>query len=309
MTGTLALDAAIGQLASGQRGVISLQQLRAIGVSEDCIHRRVRSGFLIKLAPKVYRVAGAPRCWEQRAAAAALWVGELGAVSGPTAAALHRLDGFGPPHVIDVTTTRPLRSRSRLVRVHVTPYWLDCDRVAVSGIAATSAERTLIDIARSAHEERAEIALEDAVRRRLTTTAAIARRLADLPSNQLGRSSLMKMLQERGASPPADSALEVKVARMLREWGYPRPIRQKVLDDEGRFVGRVDLVFPENRLVIEVDGFRHHDGRAVFDHDRSRRNALVAMGWVVMHATSAMLVEPARSDFERDLARTYHRPL
>lgn len=96
---------------------------------------------------------------------------------------------------------------------------------------------------------------------------------------------------------------------MIRDWGYPRPIRQKVIDDRGRFVGRVDLVFPDRRLIIEVDGYRHHDGRVVFDHDRARRNALVAMGWVVMQATNAMLVEPARSAFERDLARTYHRPL
>lgn len=309
MRGPLAIDAAIGDLASGQRGVISLQQLRALGVPEDCIHRRVRSGLLIKLAPTVYRVAGAPRCWEQRAAAAALWVGDTGAVSGPTAAALHRLDGFGPPHVIDVHTTRPLRSRSRLIRVHVTPYWMECDRVTAAGLAVTSISRTLIDLAGISHGERVEIALEDALRRRLTTASTIAMRLADLPSNQRGRTVLTRMLEQRGASPPADSGLEVKVARMLREWGYPPPIRQKVLDDDGRFVGRVDLVFPNRRLVIEVDGFRHHDGRVVFDHDRARRNALVAMGWVVVHATSAMLVEPARSEFERDLARTYHRPL
>ncbi len=196
-----------------------------------------------------------------------------------------------------------------MIRVHVTPYWLDCDRVTAGGIAVTSVPRTLIDVAVNTHGERIEVALEDALRRRLTTAPTIATRLADLPSNQPGRTLLTRMLEERGASPPADSGLEVKVARMLREWRYPPPIRQKVIDDDGRFVGRVDLVFPDRRLIIEVDGYRHHDGRVVFDQDRSRRNALVAMGWVVMQATSAMLVEPARSAFERDLARTYHRPL
>jgi len=260
------------------------------------------------MAPKVFRVAGAPRSWQQRAMAAALWVGENGAVSGATAAALHRLDGFGPPVAIEVLTTRVLRSRPSL-NVHHTPFWLDVDRAIVAGIPTTSAERTLIELARSTTEERMEIAIEDALRRRLTTPDAVVRRLADLPANQAGGARLTRVLELRGAAAPTDSALEVKVIRLLREQGYPPPIRQKVLDDNGRFVGRVDLVFPEQRLIIEVDSFRFHTGRRPWDRDRERRNALTALGWLVIHATSQMVSGDARSAFLRDVARAYQRPL
>ena len=97
--------------------------------------------------------------------------------------------------------------------------------------------------------------------------------------------------------------------RFLRAEGFPAPVRQKVIDDEGRFVGRVDLVFPERRLIVEVDSFRYHQGRRSFEDDRSRRNALTALGWLVVHITSAMLTEPCRSSLARDLRRAYSRPL
>jgi very-short-patch-repair endonuclease len=206
-------------------------------------------------------------------------------------------------------TTRAQRSRNRLIRLHRTPFWLASDRASVAGIAATSIERTLVDLAAKTSEERLEVAMEDALRRRLTTADRIGLRLADLPVNQPGRACVLGLLTVRGGAPPAESPLEVKVARMLRAWGYPAPIRQKVLDDQGRFIGRVDFVYPDRRLIIEVDGYRHHDGRVVFDEDRARRNALTALGWVVLHATSTMLVEPGRAEFERDVSRSYDRAL
>ncbi len=102
--------------------------------------------------------------------------------------------------------------------------------------------------------------------------------------------------------------MEVKVLRLLREEGYPPPIRQKVLDDDGSFVGRVDLAFVDRRLIIEVDSFRFHSGRAAWSRDRERRNALTALGWVVIQATNEML-GPQRDTFLRDVSRAFHRPL
>lgn len=304
----LDLDAAIGQVASGQYGLISMAQALSLGVSPDAVRRRVAAGLLIRMAPGVFRLAGAPRSWQQRAAAGAMWIAGDGAVGGQAAAALHRLDGFGPPVAIEVVTPRNVRSNRPLLKVRRTPFWLDEDRVTVSGIAVTSVERTLIDVAGMGSEERLEIALEDALRRRLTIPEKVLRRLEGLPLNQPGRGRLARLVQERGATRPAESPLEVKVLRLLREEGYPRPLRQKVLDDDGRFVGRVDLVWPERRLILEVDSFRFHSGRISWDRDRERRNALTALAWIVMHVTSTMLKDQ-RQQFLQDLSRAYHRPL
>lgn len=179
----------------------------------------------------------------------------------------------------------------------------------MAGIGVTSIERTLIDVAPLAAESRLEVALEDALRRRLTTAQKILRRLADLPINQAGRRRLVDVLARGQGEAPTDSSLEVKLARLLRDEGFPRPIRQKVLDDEGRFIGRVDFVYPERRLIVEVDGFRFHSGRQAFEKDRSRRNALTALGWMVLHATAPMIEGQERADFVTDLHRAYERRL
>ena len=304
----LQIESLIGSIAATQYGLITMDQALSAGITRDAIRRRVRAGSLIEVAPQVFRVVGAPRSWQQRAMAASLWVGENGAVGRATAAALYRLDGFAPPVAIDVVTPRELKSRQRLLNVRRTPFWIDEDRTEVGGIGITSIQRTLIDVAGNVGEERLEIALEDALRRRLTDPERIMRRLDMLPANQRGRVTLTRLLTERGAKRPAESGLEVKVIRLLREEGYPPPLRQKVLDDDGRFVGRVDLVWPERRLVLEVDSFRFHSGRQAWDRDRERRNALTALGWVVLHVTSKMLDEQ-QEPLLRDLARAYHRPL
>lgn len=309
VTGPLELDARIGVLASGQMGVVARDQLLGLGASADCIKRRVRAGSLIRITPGVFRTAACPRSWQQRALAASMWIGDRGAVSGRAAAALHRLDGFGPPVEMDVLTTGSARSRQTWLVVHRSPYWLDVDRCVVRGISVTSIERTLIELAGDVREAQLETALEDALRRRAVHVDAIWRRLADLPNNQPGRGVLLRLLDARGTAPPAESGLEVKVIRLLRAEGYPAPIRQKVIDDEGRFVGRVDLVFPSQRLIIEVDSFRYHFSRLSFEHDRARRNALGALGWLVIHITNTMLKEPQRGAFLRDLKRAYLRPL
>ena len=240
--------------------------------------------------------------------AASLWVGTNGAIGGASAAALHRLDGFGPPVNIQILTPRRLNPPLRTVKVTRTPFWCDADRVESAGIGVTSVERTLTTVAADTTEERLEVALEDALRRRLTSVEKVSACLARLPANQPGRRRLHGLLSQRGPVRPAESALEVKVIRLLRQEGYPRPIRQKILDDDGRFVGRVDLVFPEQRLIIEVDGFRYHSGRAAWDRDRERRNGLTTLGWMVLHATSA-LIDEQRDEFLRGVARAYHRAL
>ena len=301
-------DAAIGSIASTQYGLVTAKQALERGLSRAALRRRARAGTLVAMAPGVYRVAGAPRSWQQRAMSASLWVGSNGGVACAAAAALHRLDGFGPPVVMDVMTPRNLQSKDQLVKVHRTPFWTDEDRAEVGGIGVTSVERTLIEVAGFVPEQRLEIALEDALRRRLTDPARVVRRLEMLPANQTGRRVLLELLAERGAERPAESGLEVKVIRLLREVSFPVPLRQKVLDDDGRFVGRVDLVWPDRRLILEVDSFRFHSDREAWDRDRERRNALTALGWVVLHVTSTMLREQ-QEVFLRDLDRAYHRPL
>lgn len=52
-------------------------------------------------------------------------------------------------------------------------------------------------------------------------------------------------------------------------------------------VGRVQIAFPEDRLVVEVDGFCHHGKYlADFQRDRERQNLLTLAGWRILRFTA-----------------------
>ena len=81
-------DAALGELAGRQWGVVSLGQLRALGLSDDAVQRRARLGRLRRVHRAVYAVGGAVLPREGRRLAAVMACGE-GAVLSHVSAAAH----------------------------------------------------------------------------------------------------------------------------------------------------------------------------------------------------------------------------
>ena len=47
----------------------------------------------------------------------------------------------------------------------------------------------------------------------------------------------------------------------------------------------VDMLWREQRLIVEVDGYAYHSGRAAFERDRRRDAALQAAGYRVVPFT------------------------
>ena len=86
---------------------------------------------------------------------------------------------------------------------------------------------------------------------------------------------------------PAESQMETRLRWLLTEAGLPRPqVQVDLRADDGRFLGRADMYYPQARLVVEFDGGNHRD-RLVSD-DR-RQNELVGSGFTVLRFTSADL--------------------
>jgi very-short-patch-repair endonuclease len=70
--------------------------------------------------------------------------------------------------------------------------------------------------------------------------------------------------------------------------GLPAPVPQFVVLEKGEFLGRVDLAWPEQRLIVEYEGAYHFDGMQIRrDDERYRR--LVAAGWRVIRLSAADL--------------------
>ena len=71
-----------------------------------------------------------------------------------------------------------------------------------------------------------------------------------------------------GEEPVSLSKLEASFIARLRDAGLPLPETNSLVD--GR---RIDRRWPENRLTVELDGYRHHHTRHAWEQDRRRAEA------------------------------------
>jgi hypothetical protein len=89
------------------------------------------------------------------------------------------------------------------------------------------------------------------------------------------------------AEPRSESPMESRLRVLLVLAGLPRPQAQaELLDEQGRFVGRVDLYFPAQRLALEYDGGTHRNNLVA---DNRRQNRLLAAGFRLLRFTGADL--------------------
>ncbi|NEK59760.1 DUF559 domain-containing protein [Geodermatophilus sabuli] len=84
----------------------------------------------------------------------------------------------------------------------------------------------------------------------------------------------------------AGSPMESVLRWSIHDAGLPRPVLQHEIRIAGRFVGRVDLAWPDRLVLVEFDGDGHRE-RKVFVDDLRRQNGLVLAGWTVLRFTSA----------------------
>jgi predicted transcriptional regulator of viral defense system len=137
------MDAAIAHLALRQHGLLLRAQVLDVGLTDAMIDHRIRSGRWARVCPGLYRLAGVPVSWRQRALAACLVAGPGAVVSHRSAAVLWGLSGFRPGP-IEITVPNGHSVRSPLARVHRTA---EVSRVVRDGVPLTRPARTIADLA------------------------------------------------------------------------------------------------------------------------------------------------------------------
>ena len=268
-------------LMAKQRGLITRMQAILAGLSERQIDHRLTTGMWRPAHPGVYTAIECSEDWKQRAMAACLWAGEGAAVSHRSAALLWRLDGI-VTSLVEITTPRALRDprvvihRSRLLTAE--------QLTRVAGIPVTSPTRTLINLSAVVPPQRVEVALDDALRRGLTSIARLELEIGERAPGLAGVRTLRKTLEGYRRA-PLESPLERRFLRLLRAEGLPEPEVQHEIYANGRLIARVDFAYPDLRLGIEVDGYRWHSGRVRWAKDLVLRNELTALRWRILHIT------------------------
>ena len=290
------IDARVSRLASSQYGVFSRAQAIGNGGTKSAIRRRVEAGRWQQLTPGVYRVAGSPSSWRQKLLAECMAWGDEAVASHCSAAALWMLAGFERVTVIEITVAR---TRSRRNSRHVV-HWLSpltaAETTILEAIPVTTPTRTIIDIASVSSRETLEIALDDALRRRITSIPRLQWQLKESARGRPGIVILRSLIDARsGSAAIPQSVFETRVLRILKGTGLPKPELQYHIREGPKVVAIVDFAFPTLRLAIEADGYRWHSGRLRWEHDLARRNALTSMGWRVLHITWSALFDRPES--------------
>jgi very-short-patch-repair endonuclease len=272
----------VSAIAAPQHGLVTIGQLDRCAGSRAAWRRLVRAGWLRPEVPRVYAVAGAPASWHRQLRAGLLSLGPAAAVSHRAAAALH---GFDRAHPGAVEFTLPRASRGRAVpfTVHTSGFLGRSDVLTVHGHRVTSATRTVIDLARlRVPPGEVEAAIDSAVRLQLSSPIVLEKRLGELRGRgRWGCRLLDALLLDSGGH----TMLERRFLRLVRTAGLPRPRTQVVQRQGSRTVARVDFLYDEFRLVVEVSGKLGHSSPAERSKDARRRNELQELGWVVYEYT------------------------
>jgi very-short-patch-repair endonuclease len=276
-------DVACARLAAGSHGVITRAEALACGHNRSSIHRKIRLGLWKRLFPETYRIGDGRSDRHQRLAGLTKWT--RGVASHTSAAMLLQLDGIGD-EVLEVTTTRHLRPPGDSIKLHYAPR-LPPDSGKIDGIPATSPTRTLLDLAGTIDVDLLELALEDSLRRGLTSLPRIRWCLATQGGQgRTGTRALRNLIDQYDSDQGVtESAFEVRLLQLLRSADLPLPDRQLEIRDGTRLLGRADFGYPDHKLAIEAVSFRWHSGRTAWSRDQRRWNALVAVGWRVINVT------------------------
>ena len=210
------LDYELFGKAQGQHGILTRSQVLAVGGSDALIRSRLRAGHWHELHPGTYLLGAAPPYWLQSVMAACLAAAPHAFASRRAAAGMWALDGFakGP---IEITVPFGRLSIPDGVLVHRSRRIDPDDVVVKNGVPVSSVERTILEVGAVVPEGIVERAVEDAIRRCLTTEVRLRRHL-DRPHSKgrSGAGKLRRVLDVRLPGRAAGSAAEVRIVRLLR---------------------------------------------------------------------------------------------
>lgn len=275
------VDSRIVGLAALQNGVVTIGQLREVGVGHSSVGRRVNSGLLRRVSSGIYAVTSIESIDAPvRAALLAL----PGAVaSHTTAARLHAMPVPTGPDV-HVLASRGVHHGLVTARVHETRLLPAVDVTVVGGFRVTSAARTLCDLASMLSAARLRHVVETQLIARAPDQhdlMACHRSLArqGRPGVVAMRALLLDLLDDE---PFPMSQLELMVMVGLAGRGITFVERQFVPPWHDGVSGVVDFADRVGRTILEADGRRWH----AVDQDRRRdaeRDRLAAKhGWLVL---------------------------
>jgi very-short-patch-repair endonuclease len=277
------VDLAIARLAAGQRGIVTRRQLIEAGLTGEQIGRRLCSARLHPVHRGVYSVGHPLLVGGARELAAALACGPMAVVSHASAAHLHGLLPR-PAHrtAVEITVAGADRGHRPGIRVHRTRAFGTGETGTLAGIPVTTPARTVLDLA-SRRPGDLERAFAEARVQSPAVDGEVETLIARYPARRGSRA--IRTLLERGGPRLTQSEAERRFLALLRRARLPEPETNVSL---GRYT--VDVLWRDQRLAVEIDGYRYHSSRRAFERDHAKDAELRRLGIRLLRFTWMQLI-------------------
>lgn len=267
----LHIDAVITRLAAANRRQIGREQLVSLGVSDHAIARRP---WLSRVHHGVYSAGGPPRTGLEWAAAALLACGEDAAICHGSAMTLWGMwKRWQLPIHVTVTGDR----RPKDIKVHHLRCLSDRDVRIRHDLRVTSPARTLLDMAPLMPEAALKRRVNEARRAEILTLADVADMVERFPRHH-GARRLRPLLDVRGG--PTRAEWEDEFPAFCGQYELPEPVLSVMVAGY-----EADALFPNEKVVVELDSWEFHRDREAFESDRDRDADRLAAGFVTIRIT------------------------
>jgi predicted transcriptional regulator of viral defense system len=283
----------VAEVAKRQHGLVSLEQLRSMGMGKETVRKRANAGTLHRVQQGVYAVGHALMTREKRFLAAVL-------ASGPDAVLSHRsaatLWGLREYRRAPTDVTAPNR-RGRVpkgIDAHRDGSLARADWTVTYGIPCTTVARTLLDLAAVVPGWELRMAISEAEAQGLLVHDAV-RALIKRSRGRRGVARLRMLMDEiHPQTRRTRSEMERLFLRMCERAGLPQPEVNVSLSVDGRTL-KPDFLWRNAGLIVEADSRRYHDTDSAFQSDRRREQRLQLAGWRVSRCTWEQLEREPRT--------------
>ena len=277
----MSVDREIARIAERKHALITPAET---GLPERTIERLVIAGRFERPEPGVLKVGGAPSTWHQRLLAKCMT--ESGYAVHRASAALFRLEG-SERRIQDVVVRRWERRPNASVRfLHESTRLTEADVTVVDGIPCTTIEWTLIHLGAVVPAVKVEMALDDALRRGLTTPEQLWDVFVRVAGKGVRGCGVIRpmLIRRLGTSGRRPNGFEKQLFRIIERAGLPLPEAQMEIRD-GAWVAYCDWGYRPHRVVIECVSDEWHSGRVRRHRDITRRNRIINLDYEVLEFT------------------------
>lgn len=288
----------VAEVAARQKGLATRPELLHLGIPLGTVDEWVRSGRLHVIHPGVYAVGHPVLAPGAARLAAVLACGPDAVLSHRSAAELWDLLEPRSGFALQVTVPGEGLEGPAGVYVHRTACLSPDERGVRDGVPVTSPARTVFDLASQATSSEVSAAYE----RGLIDDLFTRDEMIKMAVRHKGRRGITKVRApiDRDA-PPSVTVKEAHrmLLEVIRSSSLPHPKTEVPI---GPY--RADILWPEAKLIVEMDGSKWHGTPGRIEHDKRRDAELAALGYLTIRVTWNDLTKDPIATISR-IARTY----